>query len=104
MLAEKISEDDYRVMMGNHKSVEAKDLPAAILQAVSKMQAGQISDVIQAEGALTIIRLNAHAPARTQRFEEVSSALRAQLAQQKTESLRHELDAKLRKNAKIEEL
>jgi peptidyl-prolyl cis-trans isomerase SurA len=104
ILAEKISEDDYRVMMGNHKTVEAKDLPPAILQAVSKMQPGQISGVIQAEGAFTIIRLNAHTAEYTQTFGEVSSVLRGQLRQRKTETLRHELDAKLRKNAKIEEL
>jgi len=104
ILAEKISEDDYRVMMGNHKAVDAKDLPPEVLQAAARLQQGQISDLVQAEGAYTIIRLNAHTPARTQSFNEVSTGLRAQLRQQKTEKLRRELDAKLRKNAKIEEL
>ena len=104
ILAEKISEDDYRVMMGNHKTVDAKDLPDAILQAVARLQPGQISDVIQAEGALTIVRLNAHNPSRVQAFAEVSGALGQQLQRNKIETLRHELDARLRKNAKIEEL
>jgi len=104
ILAEKISEDDYRVMMGHHKDVDIKGLPAEVLQAASKLQVGQISDLVQAEGAYTIIRLNAHTPARTQSFQEVSKTLRAQMRQQKTERLRRELDAKLRKNAKIEEL
>jgi len=104
ILAEKISEDDYRVMMGDHRSVDAKDLPPAILQAASKMQPGQISDLIQADGAYTIIRLNAHNPARMQKFDEVSSGLRAEMRRNKQEMLRHELDAKLRKNAKVEEL
>jgi len=104
MLAEKISEDDYRVMMGDHRVVPAAQLPPAIAQAASKLQPGQISDVISTDGALTILRLNAHTPPRLQSFEEVSKGLRAQLRQQKEESLRHELDAKLRKTAKIEEL
>ncbi len=104
ILAEKISEDDYRVMMGDHKNVGAKDLPPTVLQAASKLQVGQISDLVQAEGAYTIIRLNAHTPARMQSFNEVSKNLRAQLREQKTERLRHEFDAKLRKGAKIEEL
>jgi peptidyl-prolyl cis-trans isomerase SurA len=104
VLAEKISEDDYRVMMGNHKAVNAKDLPPAILQAASKMQVGQVSDLVQAEGAFTIIRLNAHTPARVEKFSEVESTLRAKMTQQNTERLRRELDARLRKNAKIEEL
>jgi len=104
ILAEKISEDDYRVMMGQHKNVGARDLPPTVLQAASKLQIGQISDLLQAEGAYTIIRLNAHTPARTQSFNEVSKSLQAQLREQKTERLRHEFDATLRKNAKIEEL
>ncbi|HUK52519.1 MAG TPA: peptidylprolyl isomerase [Candidatus Binatia bacterium] len=104
ILAEKISEDDYRVMMGDHKSVEVKDLPPAIALAASKMQPGQISDIIQAEGALTIVRLNAHTPARKQSFHEAYDGLRAQLENRKQEALRRGLDAKLRKNAKIEEL
>jgi peptidyl-prolyl cis-trans isomerase SurA len=104
ILAEKISEDDYRVMMGSHKSVDAAELPPAVLQAVSKMEPGQISDLIQAEGSLTIIRLNAHTPARMQQFSEVYSSVRAQMRRNKQEMLRRELDAKLRKNAKVEEL
>jgi len=104
ILAEKISEDDYRVMMGNHKAVEAADLPPAVLLAVSKMQPGQISDLIEAEGSLTIIRLNAHTPVRMQKFGEVYKSVRAQMRRNKQETLRHELDAKLRKNAKVEEL
>lgn len=104
ILAEKISEDDYRVMMGHHKDVDAKDLPPEVLQAAAKLQVGQISDLIQAEGAYTIIRLNAHTLARTQSFDEVSQALCDQMRQQKTERLRRELDANLRRNARIEEL
>jgi hypothetical protein len=104
ILAERISEDDYRVMMGDHRPVNTKDLPPAILQAVSKMQPGQISDVIQAEGAFTIIRLNFYTPPRMQSFAEVSKELRAQMRFNKQETLRRELDARLRKNAKVEEL
>ena len=104
MLAEKISEDDYRVMMGDHKTVAATDLPSAVLEAVSKLQPGQITDLVQAEGAYSIIRLNGHTPARTQSFREISKSLRVQLREQKTDRLRRELDAKLRKSAKIEEL
>jgi len=71
---------------------------------VSKMLPGQVSDLIEADGVLTIVRLNAHTPLRVQEFTEVRQALRAQMQSNKTERLRHELDARLRKNAKIEEL
>lgn len=103
ILAEKISEDDYRVMMGNHGNLQTSDVPPVILQAISKLQPGQISDLIQTDGTYTIIRVNAHTPARTQKFDEAYNALRVQMRRKKEETLRHELDAKLRKNAKIEE-
>ena len=35
MLAEKISEDDYRVMMGDHKPVDRAKLPPYVVQALS---------------------------------------------------------------------
>ncbi len=38
LLAEKISEDDYRVMMGDHKAVDRAKLPPPVLQAVLTMQ------------------------------------------------------------------
>ncbi len=104
LLAEKISEDDYRVMMGDHRTVKTADMPPQVLAVVSKMHPGQVSDLIEADGVLTIARLNAHTPSRVQKFTEVQEALRAQMQSSKTEKLRHELDARLRKSAKIEEL
>lgn len=103
-LAEKISEDDYRVMMGDHKSKTAAELPPEIVKAASALQPGQISGLIQAEDAYTIIRLNSHDPARMQKFDEIYKGLRTQMESRKKQQLQHELDARLRKNAKIEEL
>ena len=40
MLAEKISEDDYRVMMGYHKPVDRAKLPPIVVQALLTMQPG----------------------------------------------------------------
>ena len=104
VLAEKISEDDYRVMMGDHRSVGVDDLPAPVLQAARSLPIGQVSGLIEADSTLTIIRVNAHNPARMQKFEEVSVGLRQELQRRKTERLRSSLDARLRKSAKVEEL
>jgi peptidyl-prolyl cis-trans isomerase C len=104
VLAEKISDDDYRVMMGDHKAVSVKEIPAPILAAVSKMQVGQVSDLILVDGAYTIVRLNAHSLARMQTIAEVEPSLKPQMQHSKNDRLRRELDARLRKNAKIEEL
>jgi len=104
MLAEKISEDDYRVMMGDHRTKPVAELPPEIVKVASTLQPGQMSVLILVENAYTIIRLNGHDPARMQKFDEVYNALRGEMQQRKTEKLRHELDARLRQNAKVEEL
>ena len=104
MLAEKISEDDYRVMMGDHKNKSAAELPPEIVKVASTMQPGQISGLILVENAYTIIRLNSHDPARMQKFDEIYNDLRLQMQSKKKEKLQQELDARLRKNAKVEEL
>ena len=104
VLAEKISEDDYRVVMGNHRAVKAAEIPAPILAVLTKLQPGQVSDLIAAEGAYTIVRLNAHTAARMQKLEEAQEALRTEMQRSKKDKLRRDLDARLRKDAKIEEL
>lgn len=105
LLAEKISEDDYRVMMGDHKAVDKGKLPPPVLDAVVKMQPDQVSGLIDiGNNGYTIVRLNAHVPAGKRTFEEVKDSLREYLKKQKTEELRSALDKRLRKSAKVEEL
>jgi parvulin-like peptidyl-prolyl isomerase len=102
LLAEKISEDDFRVNMGDHKAVGRDKLPPQIVKAASAMQAGQVSGLIQIENAFTIFRLNAHNPARKQPFAEVQADLRTELGKSKFERLRSTFAKGLRAKAKIE--
>jgi len=104
LLAEKISEDDYRVMMGEHKSVERDKLPPQVVSAALAMQPGQVSSLIQVDQALTIVRLISHNPGGMQKFEDVRDSLITQLRKLKTEQLRSALDKKLRATAKVEVL
>jgi hypothetical protein len=104
MLAEKISEDDFRVVMGDHKLVDRAHLPPQILSVADKMQPGQISDIIQVDQVYTIIRLNSHVPAGLRTFPEIKDSLREYLRRQNVERLRGGLNTRLRKTAKIEEL
>ena len=62
MLAEKISEDDYRVMLGDHKWVERSKMPPEMLAPALKMQAGQTSELIQVGQNYVIFRMNRHIP------------------------------------------
>jgi hypothetical protein len=105
LLAERISEDDFRVMMGDHKAAERSKLPPVVANALLAMQPGQVSDIIEFDAnAYTILRLNAHIPAGMQKFETIEDGLREQLKKEKTEQLRSAVATKLSKNAKIEKL
>ena len=102
LLAEKISEDDFRVNMGLHKPTPREQLPPQIVSAFLKMKPGDVSGLIQIESAYTIVRLNAHNPARKQPFEEVKANLKDELQKAKYEKLRSGLAKQLRAKAKIE--
>ena len=104
LLAEKISDDDYRVMMGQHKPVPADQLPPPVVKALAAMKAGEVSDLIQVDQAYTIVRLGEHKPAGKQRFEEVKAQLQKEMQESKRNQLRSALDKKLRAGAKIEEM
>jgi len=105
VLAEKISQDDYRVMMGDHRAVDRSKLPPPVFQAALTLHPGEVSGLIDlGSDASTILRLNAHIPEGKQKFEEVKDSLRDEVKKQRSEELRRALDKRLRKNAKIEEL
>jgi len=103
VLAEKISEDDFRVMMGDHKAADRSKLPPRVATALAAMQPGQVSGLIEFDSNdYTILRLKAHTPAGLPKFETIQDALREQLTKQKTQQLRRALATKLSKTAKIE--
>ncbi|MDT8067447.1 MAG: peptidyl-prolyl cis-trans isomerase [Terriglobia bacterium] len=102
LLAEKISEDDYRVNMGDHKKVPASQLPPPVVKVVAAMKPGDVSDLIQLGNAFTIVRLEEHIPSGTVPFAEVKDKLKASMENEKLEQLRSALGKKLRSKAKIQ--
>lgn len=104
LLAEKISEDDFHVNMGDHKPTAKDQLPPQVVKALSTMQVGQVSGLIQIENAYTIIRLTSHNLPRKQPLSEVKVQLKDELQKAKSEKLRSSLAKRLRANAKIEVL
>lgn len=102
LLAEKISQDDFRVNMGDHKIIGRDKLPPQILKAFAAMQPGQVSGLIQIESAYTIVRLNAHTAAKKKSLKEVEPELKVNLQKEKSEKLRSGLAKQLRAKAKIE--
>jgi parvulin-like peptidyl-prolyl isomerase len=103
LLAEKLSDDDYRVMMGQHKPVPADQLAPPVFKALAAMKPGQVTPIIQLDQAYTIVRLNAHTAAGTTPFVTVQADLTKELRQNRQNQLRTALDKKLRQNAKVQE-
>ncbi len=104
LLAEKVSDDDWHVNMGDRKAVESEKLPPPVVKAALAMKPGQVSDLLQFGTAYTLFRLNAHIPAGVTPFDEVQAKLRTDLQRQKNEQLRAALNQRLRKSAKVEVL
>ena len=104
MLAEKISEDDYRVMMGDHKNVDRSKLAPQVVQALLAIKPDEITGIIQMDQAYTIVRLNAHILAGKTKFADVKDSLQKELQKKKIEEVRAALDKRLRKASKVEEL
>ena len=103
LLAEKISDDDYHVVMGQHKPVPVDQLAPQVLKALRTMKPGDVSDVIQLDNAYTIVRLNEHIAAGQTKFEGARAQLEKELQQTKRNQLRAALDRDMRQKAKIEQ-
>lgn len=104
LLAEKISDDDWRVNMGDRKLVDISKLPPEVVRSAAAMKPGDISNLIQLGNAYTIFRLVDHVPAGKTPFESVKAKLKSDLQKQKRVELRAALNQRLHKNSKIEVL
>lgn len=104
LLAEKMSDDDWHVNMGDRKQVEVSKLPPPLVQAARKMKVGDVSDLLQFGQNYTLFRLNGYVPAGKDEFATVKRQLISELQKAKYDKLRSELHARLRKSAKIEVL
>jgi peptidyl-prolyl cis-trans isomerase SurA len=104
LIAEQLSEDDWRTRSGDRGTMEVKDLPPEVARAAHAMKPGEVSNAIQVGSAWVVIRLNAHTPAGKTAFTQAKTKLQAELRKQKREQLRSTLNQNLRKTAKIEVL
>ena len=104
LLAEKMSDDDWHVNMGDRKQVDRAQLPPALVEAALKMKPGEVSDLLVFGPNYTLFRLNSHTPAGKADFAAVKAEIVSELQKSRTEGLRAELHKRLRKNAKVEVL
>jgi len=104
MLAEKVSEDDWRVMMGDHQSTTRDRMPPEAAKVAFEMKPGQVSELIRTENSWCILRLNGRQDRHQASYEQVKHSLKKELQASRIETLRQALHQQLRKTAKIEEL
>lgn len=102
-LAEKYSEDDWRVMMGDHRWVHRGRLPEAIENVAFRMKQGETSGIIASPDALVIVRVNAVQPQTQIPYAQLRETLRNDLQRAKETNLRAQLEVRVRKTFKVEE-
>ena len=104
LLAEKFSEDDFRVNMGTHENVTRDKLPAEALQVLDGLKPGQVSGICKFDSYYAIFRLQSRTPAAKVPFEQVRAQLMDGLQKDRYNAIRAQLNKKLRATAKVEEL
>ncbi len=104
LLAEKLSDDDWRVNMGDRKQVDRAQLPPPLVAVALKMKPGEVSELLQFGPNYTLFRLNAYTPAGKADFAAVKTQIQSDLQKARYNELRAELHQRLRKDAKVEVL
>lgn len=103
-LAEKYSEDDWRIMMGDHRWIHKGRLPSAVEAVAFRLKAGDVSDIIETSEAFVIVRVNGKQPQTQIPYAQVSQSLREDLEKAKLGDLRRTFEQQLRKTYRVEEL
>jgi len=104
VLAERVSEDDYRVNMGDHHLLPITMLPPVLAKPAASLQPGQMSDIVETEISYTILRLEERSPEKLLGYAEVKSEIRERMEQGRAKKRWESLTAQLRKSAHIEVL
>lgn len=104
LLAEKLSQDDWRVMMGDHRWVHRGTVTPDIERSVFSMKAGETSGIVETSGGYVILRANDHQSQRQMSFDEMADSIRQRLEKEQLEKRSREFEQWLRSKARIEVL
>ena len=104
LLAEKVSMDDWHVMMGDHKWLHRGRMPEAVEKVVFALKAGQISDIIDTGDSFCIARVNGREDAHLVPFDQVKDRVKKDTEGDRAKDLRAALEKSLLANAQIQEL
>jgi parvulin-like peptidyl-prolyl isomerase len=104
VLAEQLSQDDWRVMMGDHRWVHRGAVTADIEPAVFGLKERQVSEVLESSTGYVILRANGHQQKRQMTFAEMSRSIRQHLGKEAREKRSKQFEDVLRSKAKVEML
>ncbi len=104
MLAEKLSQDDWRVMMGDHGWVHRGAVTPDLEQPLFSMRKADTSRVVESSSGYLILRANDYQPKRQMSFTEMSASIRQRLASERRDKRAKDFEQLLRNKAKIEML
>jgi len=100
-IAEKSSEDDWRVMNGDHGWVHRGTVDQE-LESAFQMKPGQVSEIVRSRVGFHILRVNGYRAAQQLTFAQVKKDIRMSLEKQRQEKLRTAFEEQLKQKARIE--
>ena len=103
-LAEQLSQDDWRVMMGDHGWVHRGTVTPDLEQALFTMKKGETSAVVETSTGYLILRANDYQPRRQMLFSEMAASIRQRLQTEQRDKRAKEFEQLLRTKGKIEML
>ncbi len=103
-LAEQLSQDDWRVMMGDHGWVHRGAVTPDLEQALFTMKKGETSAVVETSTGYLILRANDYQPKRQMPFAEMAKSIRQRLQTEQRDKRAKEFEQLLRTKGKIEML
>jgi parvulin-like peptidyl-prolyl isomerase len=104
MLAQQLSQDDWRVMMGDHRWVHRAAVTPDIEQPLFSLKAGEISGLVESSTGYVILRANDHKQKRQMSYTEMASGIRQRMEKEKREQRSSEFELSLNNKAKVEML
>jgi parvulin-like peptidyl-prolyl isomerase len=101
VLAEQLSQDDWRVMMGDHRWVHRGSVTSDIEPALFALKKGETSGVVESSNGYIILRANDCQSSRQMTLAEIAPSIRAQLEKEKRAKRAKDFEGMLRSKAKI---
>jgi peptidyl-prolyl cis-trans isomerase SurA len=102
-LAARYSDDDSKAQGGELGYFKPDEINEKILAAISKLKAGQISEVVKTSHGFHIVKVEEHQEAGVKPLKEVSERIREKLAEQQMEvQLKHWVNTELIKDHSVQ--